>query len=65
MLGDVSLKELIRHSEAAFRIEVLLGQKEAVFAAQIARRSRGFGQEMKAGKYILLGHLDTCYVFGS
>jgi hypothetical protein len=34
----------------------LLGEEEAVFAAEIADRPRGLGHEMKARKWALLAH---------
>jgi hypothetical protein len=56
ILADIALQNLVGHPKAALRIEVLLGEEETVFAAEIAYRPRGLGHEMKARKWALLAH---------
>ncbi len=55
-LADVGFEQLVRHTEAAARIEHLLGEEEAVFAVQVADCPGGFGQQMESKGSLWRGH---------
>ena len=49
-LSDVGLQRRLAHQRTlALAIQVLLGEEEAVFTAQIACRARGLGEEVVVG----------------
>jgi hypothetical protein len=49
-LSDVGLQRRVAHQRAlALAIQVLLGEEEAVFTAQIAGRAGGLGEEVIVG----------------
>ena len=54
-LADVGLQRLVRHVLASVRIQRLLGQEKAVAAVDIAARSAGFCQHVKARHRIATG----------
>jgi hypothetical protein len=55
-LPNIGLVDFIRHAKAASRVEFLLFQEEAVFAIEIAGRSRGFGHDMEGLRNSRLRH---------
>ena len=46
-LADIALQHLVRHAEAAARVEHLLGKEEAVVAVKVAGRAGRLGEQVK------------------